>query len=83
MRLIDADKYPCAKCDVSYCYKNCDEFNNWFQNTVDAVPVVRCKDCVSVSEEFKGFYFCDFHSYGVKPDEYCSRAERDRCCNVR
>ena len=44
-RLIDADKYPCQTCNVSYCYQNCEKFIAWFNETVDAVEVVRCKDC--------------------------------------
>ena len=39
-RLIDANKYPCQHCEVSYCYKNCEKFNAWFKKTVDAVEVV-------------------------------------------
>ena len=39
-RLIDANTYPCQNCDVSYCYKNCKKFNEWFNKTVDAVEVV-------------------------------------------
>ena len=39
-RLIDANAYPCNTCDISYCYKNCDKFNAWFEKTVDAVEVV-------------------------------------------
>lgn len=44
-RLIDANAYPCQNCEVSYCYKNCKKFNSWLNDTVDAVEVVRCKDC--------------------------------------
>lgn len=40
VRLIDADKYPCQACNVSHCYQNCEKFVEWFNNTVDAVPVV-------------------------------------------
>jgi hypothetical protein len=39
-RLIDANEYPCQRCEVSYCYKNCKKFNEWFNKTVDAVEVV-------------------------------------------
>lgn len=38
MRLIDADKYPCQTCNVSYCYQNCEKFVEWFNDTVKAVP---------------------------------------------
>ena len=39
-RLIDADKYPCQTCNVSYCYQNCKKFVEWFNKTVEAVEVV-------------------------------------------
>ena len=39
-RLIDADKYPCQTCNVSYCPQNCEKFIAWFNETVDAVEVV-------------------------------------------
>ena len=39
-RLIDANKYPCRNCFHEYCYQNCKEFIEWFNNTVDAVEVV-------------------------------------------
>ena len=45
-RLIDANEYPCNRCEISYCYKNCDKFNAWFENTVDAEEVVRCGGCI-------------------------------------
>ena len=38
-RVIDANAYPCQTCEVSYCYKNCEKFNAWFNKTVDAVEV--------------------------------------------
>ena len=28
-RLIDAEKYPCMNCTVSYCYKNCKKHDEW------------------------------------------------------
>lgn len=56
------------------------------QPTVDAVEVVRCKDCVHCADDYvdTGFgampaFTCDiFEGYGVgiKPDHYCSYGER-------
>ena len=51
--------------------------------TVDAVPVVRCKDCKHMVEH-KGYgylgesaYTCEGNMGGwILPDSYCSRAER-------
>lgn len=53
------------------------------QPTVDAVEVVRCKDCKNCShDKIFGHYWCNrMHStYKVKPDDFCSygkRKERD------
>lgn len=54
--------------------------------TVDAVEVVRCKDCIHCADDYvdTGFgamptFTCDiFEGYGVgiKPDHYCSYGER-------
>jgi hypothetical protein len=51
-RLIDANKYPCQTCDVSYCYQNCSKFIAWFEKTVDAVEVVHGEwRCVSLDPQ--------------------------------
>jgi len=45
--------------------------------TVDAVPVVRCKDCKHyVWDEFDGCYVCLSISRFVKPDFWCAHGER-------
>ena len=52
------------------------------QPTVDAVPVVRCKDCkwFDVTWEpvhaTKGCYFCQMHGLVHEPDYYCADGER-------
>ena len=46
--------------------------------TVDAVPVVRCKDCIYSYEEF-GFIYCTFGPYGdcaVPSQFYCAEGKR-------
>ena len=57
-------------------------FNDGYaQATVDAVEVVRCKDCVHsyMGNYFKG-YACKRLSgedtFTVSPDDYCSKGER-------
>ena len=48
------------------------------QPTVDAVPVVRCKDCIYSYEEF-GFIYCTFGPYGdcaVPSQFYCAEGKR-------
>lgn len=80
MRLIDADaliKYMCDHCGCNCnledeCCSNVDAVGN--QPTVDAVPVVRCKDCAkrgtrncgfSFEHEFSGF------EHWEMDDDYC------------
>ena len=83
-RLIDANAYPCQTCEVSYCYKNCEKFNAWFNKTVDAVEVVRCKDCshyVKISNLDKDcrcniFCGCYERPYPTEPNDFCSYGER-------
>lgn len=51
--------------------------------TVDAVPVVRCKDCkhlVAVNVNGKGIPTCRGRGMEVAPDEFCSRGEKGRRC---
>ena len=46
--------------------------------TVDAVPVVRCKDCIYSYEKF-GFIYCTFRPYGdcaVPSQFYCAEGKR-------
>ena len=46
----------------------------------DAVPVVRCKDCIYyIPSLFDGFNVCSYaitNRYVRQPDDYCSRGER-------
>lgn len=49
--------------------------------TVDAVVVVRCKDCkhlVAVNVNGKGIPTCRVSGMEVAPDEFCSRGEKGR-----
>ena len=48
------------------------------ERMVDAVPVVRCKDCIYSYEEF-GFIYCTFGPYGdckVPSQFYCAEGKR-------
>ena len=88
MRLIDADALTdrlCSTC-VGRCAKPCCEWELIVvAPTVDAVEVVRCKDCKHFrSETFKSGMvatWCHLHSgwdyeQDVKPYDYCSDGER-------
>lgn len=78
MRLIDAESY------IKYCY------NRWIplnvdaviaQPTVDAVEVVRCKDCKWSVEHYDTdgnvpYWACKNWDGGTDADGYCHEAER-------
>lgn len=53
--------------------------------TVDAVPVIRCKDCAHVNIEVRDYamylpkqceLYCELDELPVKPDDFCSYGER-------
>ena len=86
MRLIDADalKTKAIRCETFKLYgapvflkavgtKEIDK-----APSIDAVPVVRCKDCIYSYEEF-GFIYCTFGPYGdckVPSQFYCAEGKR-------
>ena len=89
MRLVDADalKEDCRMandckdcktnvrdCKYDYVYTKMD-FCGWLDDapTVDAVPVVRCKDC---TEYQQNFHWCRLHDGEMQPTDYCSYGER-------
>ena len=85
MRLIDADRLseaihdnvPAPYDDASWAKENC-LYEIDIAPTVDAVPVVRCRECKHCDPEN---YHCD-HPMGTaaplrrKPDDFCSYGER-------
>lgn len=93
-RLIDADALSVKVLDASY-WDNQDEDVIWnlVQDapTIDAVPVVRCKDCKHRTVTSDGMVcecalptkrMQDYYIYGstilarVEADDFCSRGER-------
>lgn len=78
MRLIDADA---IKLPEGFFEKvdNVPKFYDWLNSlpTIDAVPVIRCKECV----HYKGHWYCETwnNSPGfpaVTEDGFCNMAER-------
>lgn len=79
MRLIDADK---LKQDVLE-WKDCPNgYSDTYDKariisgideapTIDAVPVVRCKDCMYADS----YYHCTWANFWGTADDYCSRAK--------
>lgn len=86
MRLIDADKFVLALMDASLSSVDEDTILDLVDsvNTVDAVPVVRCKDCKwfieNNNDEWWGCWL--YHTIKVtpedapKPNDFCSYGER-------
>ena len=85
MRLIDADAakqtandYVMFRCQLGGLVDVVEFLND--MPAVDAVPVVRCKDCIYSYEEF-GFIHCTFGPYGdckVPSQFYCAEGKRKR-----
>ena len=82
MRLIDADKF-----EVYTCVNNSSDYVDGVQSvleaidsapTVDAVEVVRCRDCEYSYDEIS--YLCCCHGVcvdcEVPPDFYCAEGKR-------
>ena len=75
-RLIDAkaliqDAEPYLTWDMLAAINNAD--------TVDAVEVVRCRDCIywqSGDNEAKKWEYCVFHDQNIGPHAFCSFGER-------
>lgn len=97
MRLIDADALQKAIPDVeAEFFENCGNCNMLSkedvlesmddQPTVDAVPVIRCKDCkFRYWDDWLEEYFCQCYAeyMQVLPDDFCSNAERKEKNNER
>lgn len=87
MRLIDADKAigryyaEWEKQDISDGAQDRDWLKQCIDEApaIDAVPVVRCKDCTYFSNakiNTKGFLVCPASGMEITEDDYCSYGER-------
>ena len=81
-RLIDANaltKQMCRACNNECCEEPCEPGECFIYDavdnapTVDAVEVVRCKDCIRLQEEDG---FCVAWEGFVRDDDFCSYGER-------
>ena len=86
MRLIDADA---AKRRVADTYFDTliPAVNRAFDDspTVDAVPVVRCKDCkyiVEATVNSNGFLICHINDMEISQTDFCSHGERKEAGNA-
>lgn len=88
MRLIDADALIAEWCEgCSYLDDGfCDEaicggvILMKESPTIDAVPVVRCKDCIVSYCHSDGDFVCGRGGVNVDPDDFCSYGERRSEC---
>ena len=93
-RLIDADRALEIVRDQGIAHPNAYHLTNYAtlilreSPTVDAVPVVRCRDCKHWDSET---WFCDNHStfghHGLdwnmfSEDDFCSYGERKDCDRI-
>lgn len=84
MRLIDADALAedvkAAKSNSGMGAVVADTILRYVKRcpTIDAVEVVRCKQCLYCKRSADGAYFCDWHRdfFQVFPSDYCSNGER-------
>jgi hypothetical protein len=81
MRLIDADAIL-KRAEESF--KNAGlhgddyrKFKKWLRTapTIDAVKVVRCKDC-RYRKKVGTSYYCELDEFNVKDEDFCSWGER-------
>lgn len=90
MRLIDADSLCRRVKEVYWIAQECGAhevavfYNALYEEveqteTVDAVVVVRCKDCKFFHEYEDGVTYCEqMDAQGVLPDGFCSEGEKDK-----
>lgn len=73
-RLIDAYACPCIKCDrLEKCRPGiCESFAEWWFASVDAVEVVRCKNCKEKFEYGPNQFCCFLSGMPIDEDDFCS-----------
>ena len=81
MRLIDLDSDYIQETLYRRGFKTRQDIEEWLNNaqTIDAVPVVRCKDCKYYEiHKPKVLENCERKGYIIpmKPDDFCSYGER-------
>ena len=84
MRLIDADALCVGRCSKDILPDAyCAGWNGLIEliekaPTINAVPVVRCRECKlrRKSKQFPNNHYCLKYELVVYPDDFCSRGER-------
>lgn len=78
-RLIDANA---LRKEIDLC--DIETFNDKFTiceqiaiaPTVDAVEVVRCKDCRYCMKDYHGLWCFNDYEHNLQPNDFCSRGEK-------
>ena len=72
--------YPGMGCEPADCeFSDCEWMKMLAEEAVDAVPVVRCKDCkylVNATVNSNGFLICHVTDMEIAPEDFCSYGER-------
>ena len=83
MRLIDADRAMEIVCDQGIAHPNAYHLTNYAMlilreaPTVDAVPVVRCRDCKYHEDTHViGFEHCCLYDLIMRHNDFCSYGKR-------
>ena len=82
MRLIDLDSDYIQETLYRRAFKTRQDIEEWlnFAPTIDAVPVVRCKECKHWRKDFAGCTEfvgrCDYANYMIGENGYCLYGER-------
>ena len=87
MRLYDLESVYCKDCEFKdRCSEiDCDVHQMPVYNipdvvdntpTIDAVPVVRCRECIYAIRPGDNIVYCDNFERDMMPDDYCSVGEK-------
>ena len=76
MRLIDLDSEYIQETLYRRGFKTRQDIEDWLNSapTIDAVPVVRCKDCIykEPSCRISGWFYCNETGHDNEPDYFCA-----------
>lgn len=80
-RLIDADALGTIQSIQSADFNSIETIREWIcrQPTIDAVPVVRCRECINYhrNKHDRGDdSYCSIFCTEIYPDSYCSMGQR-------
>lgn len=80
MRLIDADALSEKLCETTIFIKDGEVFQRMIHDApiIDAIPVVRCKDCKNRNENcgMGEHRWCEIINMSTRADDYCSYGKR-------